>query len=429
MSFIGGLFNTSQGNGYQAQGASTGQANAATNQANAALQQQQQLQQQLNGANGVANQSNAYDQFQGMATGQGPDVAGAALTQATNANVANTQGAIASQKGINPALAARMALQQGAATQQQSAGQAATLKANQQVAGIQGAAGIANNQVGQQIQNQQSITQGTQNEQANLLNSINNQNNANSTIANTNAQAQDSAASGIIGGAASAFGLARGGRIPMAEGGSVDGPSSSVGKYLKGGPGSFTGVNASGAPRSNAAVAESAGQALGGLGAKGLMAAGKALGIGGGDPAYPDQDKMLPTQILPQPGAANLGATGPVPPPPAAMISPMAGGGKVPVVLSPGEKYLNPQQAQAVKQGRVDPMKVGKTVPGKAPVRGDSYANDTVPAKLEKGGLVIPRSVMQSEAPMREAIKFVHAHMAKGGMVGGLKAKHKKASK
>jgi hypothetical protein len=107
-----------------------------------------------------------------------------------------------------------------------------------------------------------------------------------------------------------------------------------------------------------------------------------------------------------------------------------AEGGKVPALVSPGEKYLSPEQAQDVLKGKENPMN-GKTIPGKAKVKGDSYANDTVPVTLEEGGCVIPRSVLQSDQPMKNAIKFVHAHMkkmAKGGKVENEK-KDQKAEK
>jgi len=40
----------------------------------------------------------------------------------------------------------------------------------------------------------------------------------------------------------------------------------------------------------------------------------------------------------------------------------MANGGKVPALVSPGEKYLNPQAVQQVAQG-ANPMSVGETIP------------------------------------------------------------------
>jgi hypothetical protein len=65
--------------------------------------------------------------------------------------------------------------------------------------------------------------------------------------------------------------------------------------------------------------------------------------------------------------------------------------------------------------GKVTDMKVGGHVPGKAKVGGakDSYSNDTVPAILSPGEIVLPRSVTQSANPAEAAHKFVKAVKAK----------------
>lgn len=96
-----------------------------------------------------------------------------------------------------------------------------------------------------------------------------------------------------------------------------------------------------------------------------------------------------------------------------------AQGGAVKALLSPGEKYLPPQAVEAVKQG-ANPMEVGKEIPGKPKVKGakDSYANDTVPATLEEGGIVLPRSVTQSKNPHWAAHRFVSALMKEKAMKG-----------
>ena len=96
----------------------------------------------------------------------------------------------------------------------------------------------------------------------------------------------------------------------------------------------------------------------------------------------------------------------------------MAKGGKVPAMVSPGEKYLKPQDVEKVKRG-ANPMKVGETIPGKPRVGGakNSYANDTVPKTLDEGGIVLPRSVTQSKNPEWAAHRFVKAYMAQGGKV------------
>ena len=95
----------------------------------------------------------------------------------------------------------------------------------------------------------------------------------------------------------------------------------------------------------------------------------------------------------------------------------MAQGGKVPVLLSPGEKVLTPQQALEAAKGKASPMKEGKKVPGKPAVGGakNDYANDTVPDKLAAGSVVLPRSVTQSKDADEKARAFVAAIMAKKG--------------
>ena len=49
----------------------------------------------------------------------------------------------------------------------------------------------------------------------------------------------------------------------------------------------------------------------------------------------------------------------------------------------------------------------------KAVKKGNSYANDKVPALLSEGEVVIPRNVMQSKDPARGAAQFVAQVMAK----------------
>ena len=105
-----------------------------------------------------------------------------------------------------------------------------------------------------------------------------------------------------------------------------------------------------------------------------------------------------------------------------------AEGGKVPAMVSPGERYLPPSEVKEVKAGKKNPMEAGEKIPGEPEVKGakDSYANDTVPKDLEAGGLVLPRSVTQAKHPHWAAMKFVQAHMAQGGKVLPSKPKAKK---
>lgn len=92
----------------------------------------------------------------------------------------------------------------------------------------------------------------------------------------------------------------------------------------------------------------------------------------------------------------------------------LAKGGKVPALLSPGERYLPPKAVAKVAKG-ANPMKEGKKVPGTPKVKGskNSYANDTVKASLDEGGIVLPRSVTQHKNPEWAAHAFVRGIMAK----------------
>lgn len=88
----------------------------------------------------------------------------------------------------------------------------------------------------------------------------------------------------------------------------------------------------------------------------------------------------------------------------------MAEGGQVDAMLSPGERYIPPKDVRKIKAG-AHPMSVGRTIPGKPKVGGatDNYDNDTVPAKLQEGGVVLPRSVTQSPDAAKKADIFVEA--------------------
>lgn len=420
MATLGTLFSSDQGNGFQASGtnivapATQNEASNLYTQSQTALGDQSAFLNALGAQNGIQNQSNVYNQLQGIANGTGPNPAQAMLSQQTGQNVAAQSALMAGQRGTgaNAGLLARQAAQQGAATQQQAVGQGASMQANQALNAINSAGNIANNQVGNQANTLNSFNSNTQNEQQNLLNSIaqtnnasvgmqSNQNSNNAAIANTNAQAQNKMIGQGIGAVGSIAGLAEGGKVAdapkfqrMADGG-VAGPQSFVGQALRsnlpsnqsaGGPnaqggtgmtsdsylqGSFEGNQGGGGQSSPLAQLSGSDASSGGMGAISDM-------ISGG-------------------GAAMMAARG----------------GKVPAMLSPGEKYLSPKEAKAVADKKASPDQVGKMVPGQAKVKGDSLKNDVVPAKLDPGGVVLPRHVMNSKDPAHEAYKFVAAIQAK----------------
>jgi hypothetical protein len=163
-------------------------------QSTAALRGQQDFLNALKAQGGVSNQANVFGQQQAlakqlglMAQGKGPSVAQAQLNQTTGQNVANQAALMAGMRGAgaNPALMARQIAQQGAATQQQAAGQGAALRAQEQLAAInalqqqQGMLGnLATQQVGQQQQATSGMTAAQQAQQQMLQNMIANQNSA-----------------------------------------------------------------------------------------------------------------------------------------------------------------------------------------------------------------------------------------------------------
>jgi hypothetical protein len=163
----------------------------------------------------VAAQQALAAQLGQLAAGNGPNPALAQLNQTTGQNVANQAALMAGQRGAgaNPGLLARDAAQQGAATQQQAVGQAATMRAQQQLAGINA------------LQNQQQLQAGQANGMVNLgVDATRNIANTYLGGAQGNAQMENGeqqanagnatkTVGGIINGAAAALAAAEGGEI------------------------------------------------------------------------------------------------------------------------------------------------------------------------------------------------------------------------
>lgn len=387
------------------------QLNQSFQQNQAALGQQTSLLGALQGQNGLANQSSVYNQMQGVANGTGPNPAQAQLAQATGANTANQAALMAGQRGSsqNAGLIARQAAMQGGANQQNAAGQAATLQAQQSLGALGQMGGMANTMASNQIGQTNANAASAQAEQSSLLNANNAQNNQRSGLINATAGQQASFGGGMANGIGSAMGSsagAQGGRVEnmpkmagggmlgkiggmfssmMAEGGDVEQSAfqgqSKFGQYLHG-------VQDGGAPQA-AQIPD-------------LSKAGQSLGKGIKNQMGSTSDNS----------AADANS--------ADMEPAMAKGGKVPVLLSPGEKKLTPEQAKAAAAGKIDPMKAGKTIPGKPKVGGakNDYANDTYKSEEEPGTLILPRSVTKAKNPHWAAMRFVHAHMmANGGKI------------
>lgn len=162
----------------------------------------------------LAQQQAFVQALQAQMAGTGPSVAQNQLNQATNTNLSNAMGMAASARGVNPALAARQAQQSGAMMNQQAAGQAATMRAQEQLG--------AQNMLGNQLNSMQ-----TQNLQMQGVNA---------NTAAQNAQTQGQIVGGMLGGIGSAAGAGAGGKynggmVGYADGGSVQ-PRSSITNYL-----------------------------------------------------------------------------------------------------------------------------------------------------------------------------------------------------
>lgn len=351
-----------------------------------ALAQQKRLLDAINAANGVGNQNQVFNQLQGIASGA-INPAQNELNQNTGTNVANAAAVAAGTRGAsnNVGLIARNAAQQGASTQQQAVGQAATLEANNKINAINAAGNIASTQAGNQITATNANTSANQAEQANLLNANASQNanevasqgsvnSANSGLIQTSMKNQADAIGGALNSAGAAFGLAEGGEVPGAAPSIAAGPVSSFGQFISG-VRDMTPAPTVAAPAQNKddSALKKGSQSF-------FSGAGKGLaGLLGG-------------------GAAPLAA--------------MAEGGEVPIVVSPGERILNPAQVGRVAQG--EKVK-GEKVPGKAKVSGDSYENDTYHTTAPAGSIVIPRHVAQGENPINDSARFVAAVLAKKG--------------
>lgn len=256
MGALGGMFGLSggaAGTGFGGPGGSSEGVNPIMNavsqgtvdQANAltqnSLASQQDLLAALQAQNGFGNQNQIFGQLQGIANGTGPNPAQAQFKNNANQIAAQTAGMIGSQKGMSPALQARLIAQQGAGAQQAMAGQNAAVLAQQQLGALGAAGNMANQMAGNQIAQTNQNAASRQAQQGMLLNAITGQNSANAGLqANINSNnaalagktmdMQKDTIGGLMKGASAAAGM------PMAHGGAVpDGPASSFGRYMKNG--------------------------------------------------------------------------------------------------------------------------------------------------------------------------------------------------
>jgi hypothetical protein len=422
MGFVGSLFGGTSGNSggaginYNADLANVknpvtqAQIDQAQQQAQQGIGQQQNFLNALQSQNGIGNQSAVFNQLQNIANGTGPNPAQAMLNQQTGQNIQNQAALMAGQRGAgaNAGLIARQAAQQGGALQQNAIGQGASMQAQQSLGALNQLGGIAGQQVGQQAGALQNLNQGIQSEQSQLLGAQQGYNNAqvgsqssvnsaNSGVANTVAGQQGKLLGGALQGIGGALGLAGGGEVPryafgvdvpqITAGGAQ--PTSRVGGFLSG----WAGGN-----QSQQAAPQIAGSSSKNGEGTDIFQGGAAIGSGIGkglkamfgsnpNPSKADMDEFADASVPDAPS----GSTG------------VAGLGSVATdAFAMGGKIKN--------------MKKGGHVPGKAKVKGDSYTNDTVDAKLSPGEIVLPRTIAQHPNAAKAAAAFVAALKSKQGL-------------
>lgn len=396
----------------------------------------------------LAGQQGTAAQYQGIANGTGPNPAQAALNQSTGQNVANQAALMAGQRGAgtNVGLLARQAAQQGANTQQQAVGQAATLQANQQIAGLQGLAGMQA-AMGNTNQLLGGLGSGLVGQQQTGINQ------------------QYGQGAGVVGQQQGQFGINAGiannqvGNTLTATGQNTQGHLGNAGQTM-GAAGNYNTnqVNQQGnvntvsgglAQTGMKGQQDMIGGLMGSVGAAAGMPAGAQGGYvtmaDGGFPAPDGQGPLLAAPVQPGPVA---------PPPPGAQSSFgqfLAGGNTGSFLASqPLQQTVTPDTTQAsnaqmqqnsndselkkgsasmgkmammaamaAKGGQVQhDYRAGGGVQAKNPAEkavkpGNSYANDKVKALLSEGEVVIPRSVMASRDPVRASADFVAKVMAR----------------
>lgn len=181
-----------------------------------------------------------YDQQQALAQallaqsqGQGPSLAQMQLQDATNRNIKQNAGLISSQKGVNPALAARLIANQSAQAGQSLAGQSAQARLMEQMQAQQQLGGLYGNIANQQLQQQQLLQNALAAQNNATLGNTSQMNTINQGVASQNAKFGQDLLGGVLGGAASSLAQTSMQKQPMADGGVVEGKAAVKGDSPK----------------------------------------------------------------------------------------------------------------------------------------------------------------------------------------------------
>lgn len=426
LGFMDSTTDPSKGAGFQAQGVNpanqllttnSGQLDSAYAGSNYGIDQQRSFLQNLGGFDSVGNANSLYGQQQGLANqlqmqaaGGGPNPAMDQLALTTGQNVQNQAALMAGQRGArgNPGLMARQIASQGAQTQQGAAGQAAVMRANQQLAAQQalmqqqGAMGNTNanmmnarqgalNGYNQSAQNMQNMLLGaaTANNAQNI-GMQSNINNANAGIAQQNASTQGSMTQGFFKGVGKSLPIigqnfADGGVIgqqPMPQ------PPP---------PPQDTSINAQN-------ISKSFNAALGFGGPKKYAGGGSILAN------FAAPQMQMAQQVSPTAGVMNVDLYSPHLSQATPWDSkddkksPLQQAQQGPVAPSGGDTFsagATPFEALPAELGPASGTAMlasnGGRIPGRAQFGGDDERNDTVDARLSPGEVVIPRTKVHDE--------------------------------
>lgn len=318
-----------------------------------------------------ADQSRAQQQdfINSLKNRTGPSAAELQQQQALQASQKNMAGAMASARGINPAMAARLASQANSAQSAQIAGQGALLRAQEeaqnQSALAQAIQGMRTQDIGQTTNLMSNI-----NQRVGILGGLMGQQQAiGAGAAQQNAGFGQGVLGGLIGGASQAGAMAMGkpaaygGQVSkLAYGGSAEESMSAADHFI-------SAVNSRAqqmAQANQAAGAQSIQSGVAGFGGIKSKPQTAAVDIGG---AAPDMIQQTP-QVMP---------------------------------VAPGMS----EQMTSRAPGKMDlQIAGGGFVPGKAQVKGDSEKNDVVHALLSPGEVVLPRTIAKNP---EKAKKFVAA--------------------
>ncbi len=305
----------------------------------------------------MGQQQGLIDQILAQGRGEGPNPAMDQLRMTTDQNARSAAGMIGSQRGINPALAARMAAQNMGQVNQQAAGQGALMSAQQQIAAQQLGGGLLGQQIGQQTQ-QAGMNVDNQRAYSQLL--------AQQLGQERGLDIQQATSQG-------AAGLQLMGQRNQAQ----QNYQNMINNVYANANATNAGVSAQNAATQNQNY-------------QGMLSGASSAAMGA---AMMNQGLSNSPQAA-TPMITKTGNSGYMPGSNNTASWNYAQGGEVnPFKSHVAQKSLSPQTSLILGKAFLSD---GGQIPGKAGVQGDSEANDTVPAMLSPGEVVIPRTAMEN---------------------------------